>query len=154
MSVPQSAGSEQAAHAAQIHPDAAPPTSEVEVRVAAEASQLSVLRAVTADLAMRADFDVDTIADLRLAVDEACSSLIRLATVGQTLTCRFQGDDRSLRVAASVVSDRPREPRQDTFSWRVLSALVDAVSTSVEPDADTDGGHVVRIDLTKGRTHE
>ncbi|GAB2664350.1 hypothetical protein GCM10027271_24130 [Saccharopolyspora gloriosae] len=154
MSAPQPARGEQTAPAPRPSADSASGASVVEVRVAAEASQLSVLRAVTGDLAMRADFDVDSIADVRLAVDEACSSLIRLAASGQTLTCRFQGDEQGLSVSASVVSDHPQEARQDTFSWRVLSALTDDVSTSVESDADTGSGHVVRIDLTKGRAHE
>lgn len=154
MSAPQPARGERTAPAPRPSADSAQAESVVEVRVAAEASQLSVLRAVTGDLAMRADFDVDSIADLRLAVDEACSSLIRLAASDRTLTCRFLRDEASLSVSASVVSDHPQEARRDTFSWRVLSALTDSVSTSVESEADTGSGHVVRIDLTKGRTHE
>ena len=146
MSAPESGQGERTAQV--------PDSSVVEVRVAAEASQLSVLRAVTGDLAMRADFDVDSIADLRLAVDEACSTLVRLAAGSAPLVCRFAGQDHELTVSASVRSDSAQAPRQDTFSWRVLSALTDTVSTSVQPDADTDGAHVVRIELTKGRTHE
>jgi len=126
----------------------------VEVRVAAAAAQLPVLRAVTGDLAMRADFDVDAIDDLRLAVDEACSTLVGLAAESATLVCRFLAEEHSITLSAAVTSDDSRKPREDTFSWRVLSALADSVSTSVEPNADADGGHVVRIELTKGRTHE
>ncbi|MER7014608.1 ATP-binding protein [Saccharopolyspora sp. NPDC000359] len=125
----------------------------VEVRIAAEPAQLAVMRAVVGDLAMRADYDVDSIADLRLAVDEACSSLVRLASPGATLVCRFRSADDALSVTAEVISDDAFGPRKDTFSWRVLSALADVVSTSVESDpAATNGSHLVRIELTKGRT--
>jgi serine/threonine-protein kinase RsbW len=124
----------------------------VEVRVAAEATQLSVMRAVIGDLAMRADFDVDSIADLRLAVDEACSSLVRLAAPSAQLVCRFHTVADGLAVAAEVVSGDASGPRTDTFSWRVLSALTDSVTTSVESAGASGDGHVVRIDLTKGRT--
>lgn len=127
----------------------------VEVRVAAEPTQLSVLRAVVGDLAMRADFDIDTIADLRLAVDEACSTLIRLAAPSATLVCRFRPGEHTMDVAAEVVSSDASGPRTDTFSWRVLSALTDGVTTSVKSAGAAGDGHVVRIDLTKGRTiHE
>ena len=124
----------------------------VEVRVAAEPTQLAVMRAVIGDLAMRADFDVDSIADLRLAVDEACSSLVRLAAPSASLVCRFQTREGGLSVTAEVVSGDAFGPRKDTFSWRVLSALADSVSTSVQSDAGSNGSHLVRIQLTKGRT--
>ncbi|RKT86248.1 serine/threonine-protein kinase RsbW [Saccharopolyspora antimicrobica] len=125
----------------------------VEVRIAAEPAQLAVMRAVVGDLAMRADYDIDSIADLRLAVDEACSSLIRLAAPASTLVCRFRSFGDALSVIAEVPSDDAFGPRKDTFSWRVLSALADVVSTSVESDpAAADGSHLVRIELTKGRT--
>jgi serine/threonine-protein kinase RsbW len=127
-------------------------TSGVEVRVAAEATQLSVMRAVIGDLAMRADFDVDSIADLRLAVDEACSSLVRLAAPSAQLICRFHALADGLAVEAEVISGDASGPRTDTFSWRVLSALTDSVTTSVKSTGASGDGHVVRIDLTKGRT--
>lgn len=127
----------------------------VEVRVDAEPGQLAVMRAVVGDLAMRADFDIDSIADIRLAVDEACSSLVRLAARSASLVCRFHADPGGLTVAAEVLSEVRSGPREDTFSWRVLSALTDSVSTSVEAASASDGSHLVRIELTKGRTaHE
>lgn len=130
-------------------------TNVVEVRVPAEADQLAVVRAVVGDLAMRADFDVDSIADIRLAVDEACSSLVRLAAKAATLVCRFHSDSAEITVVVEVGSDERSEPRKDTFSWRVLSALADSVSTSVEAGGDSAGSNLVRIELTKGRmAHE
>lgn len=124
----------------------------VEVRVAAEAAQLSVMRAVVGDLAMRADFDVDSIADLRLAVDEACSTLVRLATPTAPLVCRFRTENGGLSLQAEVTSKDSSGPRTGTFSWRVLSALADDVASSVEPAEEGVGTYVVRIDLRKGRT--
>lgn len=124
----------------------------VEVRANAEATQLSVMRAVIGDLAMRADFDVDSIADLRLAVDEACSSLIRLTTPEAVLVCRFHSTPDSLAIQAEVSSNEAAGPRTDTFSWRVLTALMDSVHTSVDLASDGHAGrHLVRIDLSKQR---
>ncbi|WP_179951564.1 ATP-binding protein [Halopolyspora algeriensis] len=123
----------------------------MEVRVSAEATQLSVMRAVVGDLAMRADFDVDSIADLRLAVDEACSSLVRRAAADAWLLCRFRCGTEGLTLTAEVTSNDSSAPRTDTFSWRVLSALTDTVASSVEAAEDGTGKHVVRIELRKGR---
>lgn len=124
--------------------------STVEVRVAAEAAQLAVLRAVVGDLAMRADFDIDSIADLRLAVDEASSSLVRLVDPSVSLVCRFQTLPDEINVTAEVTSGDSFGPRQDTLSWRVLGALTDSVSTAVEPGESADG-NIVRIELSKTR---
>ena len=49
------------------------------VQVKASALDLPPLRVVAADLAARAEFDLDTVADLRLAVDEAASELVTVA---------------------------------------------------------------------------
>lgn len=136
---------------AQVAPETSAP-NQVEVRVPAEPDQLSVMRAVVGDLAMRADHDVDSIADLRLAVDEACSSLVRLAARDAPLICRFRQTGEQLSITAEVLSKNDSGPRKDTFSWRVLSALADVVSTSVESDPTANGNHLVRIELTKGRT--
>ncbi|MDR7300465.1 ATP-binding protein [Haloactinomyces albus] len=147
--LPQVPTGEPEPSAAAPDPGAEPP---VEVRVSAEATQLSVMRAVVGDLAMRADFDVDSIADLRLAVDEACSSLIRRAAGDAWLLCRFRCGADGLSLTAEVTSDESSAPRTDTFSWRVLSALTDTVASSVEAAGDGAGRHVVRIELRKGRT--
>ena len=61
----------------------------VELRMAANPTQLSIVRAVAADIAMRQDFDLDAIEDLKLAVDEACSTLITLAAPDAVLSCTF-----------------------------------------------------------------
>jgi serine/threonine-protein kinase RsbW len=55
---------------------AAPAGDEIEVRVGADPAQLPVLRAVASVVAMRQDFDLDAISDLKMAVDEACSMLV------------------------------------------------------------------------------
>jgi serine/threonine-protein kinase RsbW len=49
---------------------------EIELRIGAVLTNLPIIRSLAASIAMRADFDLDSIADLRLAVDEACSTLI------------------------------------------------------------------------------
>jgi len=53
--------------------------STVEVRTSASAALIPTIRAVASDLAARADFDLDAISDLRMAVDEACATLVDVA---------------------------------------------------------------------------
>lgn len=106
-------------------------TSDVEMRLAADAVQLPVVRAVAVNVAMRADFDLDAISDLELAVDEACSSLILLASPEARLTCRFRMGPDELVFRASVPSEQGL-PSTGTFGWRVLRTLTDHVDTWVD----------------------
>ena len=64
--------------------------STVEVRTSATAALIPTIRAVASDLAARADFDLDAISDLRMAVDEACATLVDAADPASVL--RFGRD--------------------------------------------------------------
>ena len=120
--------------------------SGVELRMAADPTQLSIVRAVAADIAMRQDFDLDSIEDLKLAVDETCSTLITLAAQDAVLSCHFAVDDRgAVHVAAKMSAKSAAGPDEASFGWRVLTALVDSVQTRVE---ETEG-FLVHINLVK-----
>ncbi|WP_133850342.1 ATP-binding protein [Labedaea rhizosphaerae] len=101
---------------------------EIEIRLPAEPDQLSLLRTVAGAIAMRADFDLDAIADLKIAVDEACSMLIMQAAKGAVLRCTFGTDEDGIVVQSEVATDG-NEPLDDTaFGWHVLSTLTDESS--------------------------
>ncbi|MEV6711781.1 ATP-binding protein [Lentzea sp. NPDC051208] len=120
--------------------------SGVELRMAADPTQLSIVRAVAADIAMRQDFDLDSIEDLKLAVDETCSTLITLAAQDAVLSCHFAVDDRgAVHVAAKISAKSAAGPDEASFGWRVLTALVDSVQTRVEESE----GFLVHINLVK-----
>lgn len=106
--------------------DLAEVPSPVEVRVHADPALIPSVRAVAADLAARADFDLDAVSDLRMAVDEACSALVPLAREGGQLRCGFTVRDGSIVAVARVPVGEPATLRQDTFGWRVLTTLTDA----------------------------
>ena len=71
------------------------------MRIPADLSQLFVLRSLAATLALREDFDLDQVEDVKLAVDEMCSALV----------LRARG-----RTCPAVRSARPRVV---TTRWRV-----------------------------------
>ena len=63
----------------------------VEFRVAARLENLAVLRTLIGAVATFEDLDFDAVADLRLAVDEACTRLIRSAAPDATLVVVVDG---------------------------------------------------------------
>jgi serine/threonine-protein kinase RsbW len=98
----------------------------------ADTRNVSLARTVAAAMSARADLPLDQLEDVRLAVDEAVSQLILDARPGAEITCRFSidGSDLDIRVSAPSASGEP--PAHDTFSWTVLTALVDDVAATIE----------------------
>lgn len=123
----------------------------VVVRVGAAAVHLPPLRTVVADLATRADFDLDSVADLRLAVDEAAAELIAVSAPGALLTGSYLVDDDQMQVTVSVPTVAAATLGRDSFGWRVLTTLVDEVRVH---DSTQDDQPRLSIVLCKKRGQE
>lgn len=98
----------------------------------AEASHVSLARSVAATMSARADLPLDQLEDVRLAVDEAVSQLIADAVPGSDVTLAFLPTGTGLAITASAPSRSAAVPSTGTFSWVVLSALVDEAAASVD----------------------
>ncbi len=116
------------------------PTHQLEMRVTADAAWLPSLRVVAADLATRADFDLDMVSDLRMAVDEAGAELVAAARPGDVLICRFTVSDDGITVAATVPAATAATVPRDDFGWQVLRTLTDEVEVLREDPEDADDG--------------
>lgn len=136
-------GNEAVASATDDDPDG------IELRIGAKLEQLPIIRSLAATVAIRADFDLDSIADLKLAVDEACSTLITRAVPGTALTCRFILRDNEIRFMGRVVSAVDTEPKRDSFGWRVLTTLTDHADSWVNR---AESGYAVHIEIIKRKT--
>ncbi|MDT7594652.1 MAG: serine/threonine-protein kinase RsbW [Pseudonocardiales bacterium] len=121
----------------------------LELRTTASTVSIPTIRTVAADLAARADFDLDSIDDLRMAVDDLCAMLVRIAAANATLYCTFTVRAERLEVAAETdVGDLADPLPTGSFAWRVLQCLADEVgATSVPAEPGRPGR--VRITLAK-----
>lgn len=78
---------------------------------------------------------MDRLEDLRLAVDEVASMLINDALPDSTIECELlPGDSGQLEVTLSARTNAGVLPATNTFSWTVLTALVDDVTATVDSD--------------------
>src|SRR4029453_10232438 len=113
----------------------------LELRVPTTPTQLPAVRAMAGDLAMRMDYDLDAVEDLRLAVDEACATLAQIALGASPLTVVFETTRAGLHIDAWVPTAEGTDVPKDGFGWAVLATLVDAVGgqRSTQP-AVTGGG--------------
>jgi serine/threonine-protein kinase RsbW len=110
----------------------------LELRVPTTATQLPAVRAMAADLAMRMDYDLDAVEDLRLAVDEACATLTLVGEGGSPLTVVFETTRAGLHIEAWVPTDV--DVPKDGFGWAILATLVDAVDARRATQATVPGG--------------
>jgi serine/threonine-protein kinase RsbW len=130
-----------------------PDTESVLIVVPADADYLPVIRSASAHVATRAGCTLPEVADLRLAVDEACGLLLRhtvrderagLSGLGD-LSCRFVLDVSALRVILSRDARNAARPQDDEFGWTILSALVDDIQWRED-------GPTVHVEILKRRT--
>jgi serine/threonine-protein kinase RsbW len=126
--------------------------STVEVRTSASASLIPTIRAVASDLAARADFDLDAISDLRMAVDEACATLVDVAAPTSMLQCTFQVHPERIEVLAVVQAKQADAGvSTETFGWRVLQTLADDVAVHHAPGTNGAAPTVgIRLDKRSG----
>jgi serine/threonine-protein kinase RsbW len=101
----------------------------IELRVAAKLENLAVLRTLVGAVGAFEDLDFDAVADLRLAVDEVCTRLIRSAIPDATLAIVVDPREDEIRVEASAACDTADVVTPGSFSWHVLTSLTDDVQT-------------------------
>jgi serine/threonine-protein kinase RsbW len=113
----------------------------LELRVPITPTQLPAVRAMAADLALRMDYDLDAVEDLRLAVDEACATLSLVAAGDFPLTVVFETTRSGLHIEAWVPTAEGVDVPRDGFGWAVLATLVDAVEGRRSTQAQVPGGN-------------
>lgn len=123
----------------------------VELRIAPRMENLAVVRTLVGAVGAFEDLTVDTVADLRLAVDEVCTQLIRSATPKATLVVVIdpREDDVVIQVSAACSVFDAMAP--GSFSWYVLTALTDDVQTFRDGREPGGAGQVFGVTLTTRR---
>jgi anti-sigma regulatory factor (Ser/Thr protein kinase) len=109
-----------------------------------------VLRTLVGAVGTFEDLDFDAVADLRLAVDEACTRLIRSAVPDSTLLLLIDSREDAVVVDASTTCKTSDILAPGSFSWHVLSSLTDEVRTFSDGQ-DLVDGQVMGISMTTRR---
>ncbi len=123
----------------------------VELHIAARLENLALLRTLVGAIGTFEDLDFDAVADLRLAVDEMCTRLIRSAAPGATLVVVVDPRDDELIVEASAACDSHDVVVRGSFSWHVLTSLADDVQTFNGGCEPNESGSIFGIRLTARR---
>ncbi len=126
-------------------------STPVEIRVAASVTQLPIVRGLAETLVLLSDFTLDEVADIRLAVDEVCSTLIALAAPGSSLDCRFTIGETELRVEVTGIAGAEGLPDQRSFGWHVLRTLTDAVEATQNSYDSAVSGYPTTVEFRRVR---
>jgi serine/threonine-protein kinase RsbW len=107
----------------------------VTLRVPANSAFVVLIRAAVSAMCARLDFTIDRIEDVKLAVDEAAALLLSDAPADTSLDVRFTTDaPDGMRVEMTAPTVHGRSLERDSFTWTVLTALVDEVVATVSAD--------------------
>ncbi|WP_067545311.1 anti-sigma factor [Nocardia crassostreae] len=123
----------------------------VEIGVAASVSQLPIVRGLAETLVLLSDFTLDEVADIRLAVDEAASTLIALAAPNTTLQCVFTVGEKDLTVRVGGIAAAAGLPDQRSFGWHVLRTLSDEVTATQGEFDPAVSGYPTSVEFRRGR---
>jgi hypothetical protein len=106
---------------AQASPSPRQPVWSIELHTTASTVVIPMIRAVAADLAARASFEVDSSDDLRMALDDACAMLVHIAAEGARLSCRLTVWPERIEAVADVDVEDGAQPlpsgRLDGGCW-------------------------------------
>jgi serine/threonine-protein kinase RsbW len=129
-------------------PDRLPRPRTVVLAIPADREQVVLARSVAGHIAARLGLSMAELADLRLAVDEACGLFLLtpgFGGAGEMVECRFEENPGSLSVTVSAPMPPSVQPDVDDIGWLMLSALVDELTWKAEHG-------VARITLVKHLT--
>lgn len=120
---------------------------EIEIRIPSRAEWVALARLTVATVAARMQFSIDDIADLKLAVAEACTNAIQHARESDEIivTCHVQDEGlvvtvRDFGIGTRVETIRSRdlaEPRVGGLGVYLIRALMDKVEYHVEAESGT-----------------
>lgn len=107
----------------------------VTLRVPPLADHLTLLRTVVSGIAARRDYTLEQVDDLRMAVEEAAVQLLRHGNGSPlVLHATIEEDELHVELSTTTAADEMVfDP--SSFSWMILQALTDRLSTAVEGNA-------------------
>jgi serine/threonine-protein kinase RsbW len=118
------------------HPDGdrGGPVELVELRLPAQSKYLRLARLTAAGFAGDLNFDVQSLEDLRIAVDELCAAVIDGAPNDAVLVLTYERDGVGVRVQGRLIGRGLGQPDLHPVARELLGMMADAYDVSPSPD--------------------
>ncbi|MFE9575576.1 anti-sigma factor [Nocardia sp. NPDC006044] len=126
-------------------------TTTVAVTVPASPEQLTMLRALAETVLLIADFGLDEVTDIRLALDEIATVLLQDAVPGSTIDCAFSYREGVLNANIRAVVTSETEVGSGSFGWHIVQTLTDSVTATKGAFDDAVSGYPTVVDFVWAR---
>ncbi|WP_280504583.1 anti-sigma factor [Nocardia farcinica] len=104
-----------------------------------------MLRALAETVGHIADFAIDEVADIRLALDEVATALVLDAVPGSDLDCELDYAEDRMSVRVRGVCRSKEAVAQSGFGWHIVRTLTDSVEATQESYDFVVGGYRTAI---------
>lgn len=110
------------------------PRESIFLQIPADNSYVSLVRTATLSFAARLEFPIDQLEELSHAAHEMTTLLLEDTPKTGLIDIRFDTvDPVTVAIVVSSKTSRGKVPREDSFAWTILNALVDqAHATAVD----------------------
>ncbi|WP_182360014.1 ATP-binding protein [Tomitella gaofuii] len=115
----------------------------------AASSQAPVARSVAETLAILYGFGLDEVADVKLAVDEACAQMERSVADNPAITMTIEVRRHVMSVSVSAELPAGAEVHEAGFGWHVLHTLTDEARVTAGKTGPVGAGRSWSITFTK-----
>ncbi|MGN2639138.1 anti-sigma factor [Nocardia takedensis] len=122
-------------------------TTTVGVRVPARPDQLIMLRSLAETVSLIADFALDEVTDIRLALDEIATALVLDAAPDTEIDCRFTYDRTHMRVRADAVSASATVSARADLSRHIVQTLTESFDVSQAAFDPRTGGYPTVVEF-------
>ncbi|QIS07559.1 anti-sigma factor [Nocardia brasiliensis] len=107
-----------------------------------------MLRALAETVALIADFALDEVTDIRLALDEVATSLVLDAVPGSQLECEFTYDTDQMFVHVAAATTSEQVVGQAGFGWHIVRTLTHSIAASQAPFDGAVAGYPTVVDFS------
>ena len=117
----------------------------VELRVAANADMMLVVRLATAGVTARAGLTLDAMDGFKMAAEEACNCLIGQSCPPEELLLRFVPEEKRLRLTVTGLGGGARGEGMDETETEIARCILEALADEVALHAEDGCVHAIEL---------
>jgi serine/threonine-protein kinase RsbW len=106
-----------------------------------------MLRALAETIALLADFGIDEVTDIRLALEEVATELMQGAVAGSELDCHFEYEPTAMRIRVTAILATAEGLRRQGIGWHIVQTLTDTLTTAAGPFDTARGGYPTTVEF-------
>jgi len=112
----------------------------IELSLPVNAAYVSAARLTASSIANRLGFDIDEIEDIKAAVSEACTYVIKRSNASRSTVFKlvFYMDDGFLEIRIAAQIEQASEEQNDEMGLLMVKALMDQLNLMPLPDGQTE----------------